>query len=160
MTDAETLERAKSTFATLCRTLDKHEWKYRKDEEKLSVECGAQGDDLPIEFKIKVDAQRMLVMLISHLPFKISEEKRLDGAIVISYINDRLVDGNFDYDVSKGHIFFRMTNSFRESVLDGEVFAYMLFCACKTIDEYNDKLLMISKGILSIEQFLDNESEA
>ena len=159
MTDAENLELAKGTFATLCRTLDAHEWKYRKNEEKLTVECGAQGEDLPMELTVQVDADRMLVMLLSQLPFKISEEKRVDGALAISFVNDQLVDGCFDYDISTGKVFYRMTNSFRDSILDGEVFTYMLFCACQTIDEYNDKLLMLSKGMLTLEQFIDSENK-
>lgn len=159
MTDAEKLELAKGTFATLCRTLDAHEWKYGKNEEKLTVECGAQGEDLPMELTVQVDEGRMLVMLLSQLPFKISEDKRVDAALAIAFVNEQLVDGCFDYDISTGRVFYRMTNSFRDSILDGEVFAYMLFCACKTIDEYNDKLLMLSKGMLTLEQFIDSENK-
>ena len=47
-----------------------------------------------------------------------------------------------------------MTNSFLESKISEEVFAYMLYCSCQTIDEYNDKFLMLAKGMISIEQFL------
>ncbi len=154
MAELKNLEQAKDAFATLCRTLDKHEWSYNKDDENLSLKCGAQGDDLPMEFTIKVDADRMLVMLASHLPFVIQEDKRIDVAIAVSAVNNVLADGCFDYDIATGHLFFRMTNSFMESVLSEEVFAYLLFCSCHTIDEYNDKFLMLAKGMLSIEQFI------
>ena len=156
MVDKNNLEQAQATFATLCRALDNREWNYRKNEETLTIECGAQGDDLPMEFNIKVDASRTLVLLFSHLPFVIQEDKRLDVAIAVSAINNVLVDGCFDYNISDGNIFFRMTNSFIDSKLGEEVFAYMVFCACHTIDEYNDKLLMLAKGMLSIEQFLSS----
>ena len=53
-------------------------------------------------------------------------------------------------------MFFRMTNSFMESKLGEEAFAYMLFCSCQVIDEYNDKFLMLAKGMVSIEQFLSS----
>jgi hypothetical protein len=154
MAELKNLEQAKLAFATLCRTLEKNDWRYKKDEEALSIECGAQGEDLPMEFSVRVDADRMLVMLLSHMPFKIAEDKRLDVAIAVSAINNALVDGCFDYDVATGNMFFRMTNSIIESSLGEEVFAYMLFCSCQTIDEYNDKLLMVAKGILPIEQCL------
>ncbi len=154
MAEQKNLEQAKVAFATLCQTLDSHDWRYKKNEEKLSIECGAQGEDLPMEIKVEVDADRMIIMLLSHLPFVIQEDKRLDAAIAVSAINNVLVDGSFDYDVTSGHMFFRMTNSFRESKIGSEVFAYMLFCSCQTIDEYNDKFLMLSKGMISIEQFI------
>ncbi len=154
MAEQKNLAQAQSVFRTLCSAFETNEWNYKKDEEKLEIECGAQGDDLPMELTIKVDAERMLVMFISHLPFVIQEDKRLDAAIAVSAINNLLVDGCFDYDVKSGHMFFRMTNSFMDSIIGEKVFSYMLLVSCKIIDEYNDKFLMISKGIISIEQFL------
>ena len=154
MADEKKLAQAKEVFETLCRALDNHEWNYSKDEEKLAIECGAQGEDLPMKLTVKVDAERALIMLLSHIPFPIPEDKRLDLAIAVSAVNNRLVDGSFDYDVTKGNMFFRMTNSYLESMIGEDVIAYMLFCSCQTIDEYNDKFLMLAKGIISVEQFI------
>lgn len=154
MAEFKSPARAEVTFRTLCQTLDKNDWHYKKDEAEMTVKCGARGDDLPMDLNIQVDAERMLVILVSHLPFVIQEDKRLDVAVAVSAINNVLVDGCFDYDVVEGHMFFRMTNSFIESILGVDVFEYMLYCSCQTIDEYNDKFLMLSKGMMSIEQFL------
>lgn len=156
MAELKNYEQAKVTFTTLCQALDNHQWHYKKDEDELSIECGVQGDDLPMEITVKVDADRMLVLLISHMPFVIQEDKRLDVAVAVSAINNALVDGCFDYDLATGHMFFRMTNSFIESKISEAVFAYMLFCSCQTIDEYNDRFLMLAKGMISIEQFLSS----
>lgn len=154
MSDQEKMIQAKAVFDTLCSVLDKNDWKYKKNEEKLQIECGVQGEDLPMEVTISVDAERMLVILLSSMPFVVSENKRLDIAIAVSVINNMLVDGSFDYDVTSGHMFFRMTNSFIESEISEELFLYLLLCSFKTIDEYNDKLLLISSGTLTIEKFL------
>ena len=154
MAELKNIEQAKVTFATLCQALENHQWHYKKDEDALSIECTARGDDLAMNITIKVDADRMLVRLISHMPFMIQEDRRLDVAVAVSAINNSLVDGSFDYDVKSGHLFFRMTNSFLESKISEEVFSYMLFCSCKTIDEFNDKFLMLAKGMISIQQFL------
>ncbi len=155
MADQKNIEQAKSTYATLCRALEKDDWRYRKDEEKLTITCGARGDDLPMEFVINVDEKRLVVLLMSPLSFAIPDDKRLDVAIAVSALNYALVDGSFDYDLASGKLFFRMTNSFRGSTLGEGVFTYMLYCAAHTIDKYNDKFLMLSKGLLSVEQFLD-----
>ncbi len=154
MAEQVNLTQAKATFKMLCQALDNNEWHYEKNEEELEIECGAQGEDLPMNLTVKVDAERMIVLLLSHLPFVIQEDKRLDIAIAVSAINNLLVDGCFDYNVASGHMFFRMTNSFLESTISEDVFSYLLYCSCKTIDEYNDKFLMLAKGMLSIEQFL------
>lgn len=154
MAEQKNLEQAKITFGTLCQMLDKNGWHYDKDEATLSIKCGIQGEDLPMDINIQVDVDKMIVLLISRIPFVIQEDKRLELAIAVSAINNTLVDGSFDYDIASGRMFFRMTNSFLESRIGEEVFAYMIFCSCQTIDEYNDKFLMLSKGIISIEQFL------
>lgn len=153
----EKLERAQKVYETLCATLDKHEWHYQKNEERLSIECGAQGEDLPMEFTIRVDTERQLIMLLSHLPFVISEDKRLDVAIATSIANNGLVDGSFDFDITDGHMFFRMTSSFIESDIGSELFTYMLMVSCRTIDDYNDRFLMLGKGMMSIEDFMRKE---
>jgi len=156
MAEEKDLFAAKKVYETLCKNLESHDWHYQKEEEKLAIECGAQGDDLPMKITIQVDADRHLIMLLSHLPFVVSEEKRLDLAVAVSVVNNRLVDGSFDYDVKSGHMFFRMTNSFLESEIGDDAFSYMLFCSCQTIDEYNDKFLMIAKNMMSLEQFISN----
>lgn len=154
MAEQKNLEQAQATFAALCQALDKEGWHYQKDEEKLSIECSARGDDLPMELRVNVDVDRMFVILLSPIPFAIQDDKRLDVAIAVCAINNALVDGCFDFDVTSGRMFFRMTNSFIESKIGEEVFLYMLYCSCQTIDEYNDKLLMLAKGTISLEQFL------
>lgn len=151
----EKMQHAKRTFETLCQTLDSHEWHYKKDEEALRIECGAQGDDLPIEIIIDVDADRQLIVLLSPIPVLFSEEKRLDAAIATSVVNNHLVDGSFDFNVMDGHMFFRMTTSFLESDLSNDLFTYMLMCSCSTVDEYNDKFLMLQLGNLSVKDFID-----
>ena len=92
--------------------------------------------------------------MLSKLPFVIQEDKRIDVALAVSMVNNQLVDGSFDYDITSGKLLYRMTNSFIESKLSKEVFDYMLFVAFHTIDEYNDKFLMLAKGYISVEQFL------
>lgn len=155
MADEKNIKQAQAVFETMCKALDKHEWNYEKDEEKLRIECGAQGDDLPISINIEIDADRMLIILLSHLPFTTPEEKRLELAAAVSIVNFQIVDGSFDYNIKTGRMVFRMTSSFIESLVGSEVFTYMLFCSCRTVDEYNDKFLMLAKGMMSFDQFVE-----
>ena len=154
---SEKLERAKKVYETLCTMFDTDECSYKKNEEDFSVKLGIQGDDFPIEITIRVDPDSQLILLLSHLPFVISEDKRLDVAIATSIVNNRLADGSFDFDITDGYMFFRMTSSFIESEIGSEVFAYMLAASCHLVDEYNDKFLMLGKGMMSIEDFIEKE---
>lgn len=155
MTDEMILVKAQEVYRSLCEALDHHEWHYEKDDKGLVIRCGTQGDDLPMDIKITVSPERQAVFFISHLPYSIPEDKRLDLAVAVNIVNHRLVDGCFDYDMKFGNMLFRMTNSFLDSNLSNEVFTYMIFYSVQTIDNYNDKFLMLAKDMMSIEQFMD-----
>lgn len=155
MSEEKDLKQAKAVYATLCEMLNELNWHFKKDEEQLMIECGAQGDDLPIELRIEVDAKRSLIVLLSQMPFAVAEEKRTALAIAVSQANNGLADGNFDYSYLTGRIIFRLTSSYLDSLIGKELFNYMLMCACATIDEYNDKFLMVAKSDMSIEEILE-----
>lgn len=152
----EKRERALRTYQTLCQMLDSEGWHYDKDDERLSIYCTAQGEDLPIDIRMTVNEQVQTISLISRLPFVVSEEKRMEVAVASTVVNNRLVDGSFDFDLQNGRMYFRITNSFMDCELSKEAFRYILFCACGTIDDYNDKFLMLDKGMLTLESFMND----
>lgn len=150
---------AKNVFDTICRMFDALEYHYDCHEEELAVRCTVQGDDLPMDIVLIVHADRQLVTLLSPMPFPVPEQRRLDMALAVTVANYGMVDGSFDFDLSSGEIRFRMTTSYIESLLGEAVFKYMLACAAQTIDAYNDRFFMLSKGMLSVEQFIEMEAK-
>ena len=154
MADEKKIELAKQVYQTLCESIEKREWKYGKDEEKLIVHFGVSGDDLPMNFVISVDEERQLIRLMSPLPFKMGESKRMEGAIATCVASYGMADGSFDYDLSDGEIVFRMTASFRDSVIGEGLFQYLISCSCAMVDKYNDQFLAIDKDIMSITDFI------
>ena len=148
---------AKAVFAALCKALENKGLKFKKDEEAMTILFIVDGDDIPMQFILKVDAERQLIRLLSPLPFTMSEDKRMEGAIATCAATFGLTDGSFDYDLTEGRIIFRLTASFRESLIGEELFHYMIVCACIAVDEYNDKFLALDKGLLSITDFIENE---
>lgn len=159
MDDAMKKQQAQKMYNIFCQALDANDWKYRENEEELQIECGAQGEDLPMELVIRMDVPMQVIQVFSCLPYTIPEDKRLDVAVAVSTVNNKLVHGCFDYNIADGRLFFRMNGSFRDFLLSQESCAYMLYCTCTTIDNYNDKLLMMSKGMLKLEDFLKAEVE-
>ncbi len=154
MADQGKIKQAQATFQTLCNMLDSINWNYEKDEEELKIRTHARGDDLPMDVRITVDPDRELVILLSPLPFSIGEEKRSEVAVAISCINLGIVNGSFDYNYLTGDVFFRITSSFMESLIGPEMFHYLMGVSFQTIDEYNDKILMVSKGNMSIPEII------
>lgn len=149
------MKKAKEVYGILCAMMDSNEWRYEKDEENLAIYTSFSGDDLSMQFKVSIDAKRQLVYLISALPFKMCEDKRVEGAIATCEINYELADGSFDYSIQDGTIGFRMTSSYRESLVGVDLMKYMIDCACFTVDKYNDKLEAINNGQLSLKAFFE-----
>lgn len=149
MSDDKKLKQARAAFKTLCDMLDSNDWHYDKDEDELVIRCSARGDDLSMDLKIEVDADRMLVVLLSPMPFTVNEERRVALAVATSVVNYKLADGSFDYDITSGRIIFRLTSCYRDSLVGKDMFEYMLYVSCQTIDEYNDKFLTIAKNDMS-----------
>ena len=151
------MRKAVEVYNTVCSMLDNIGWKYEKVEEKLMIRSGVKGDDLPIEFVVMVKPKNEVVQLLSAMPFNMPEDKRVEGALAICTANYGLIDGSFDYDLSDGQIVFRLTSSYRDSLLSEELVKYMVMVSAGTIDKYNDRFFMLGKGMITIEQFVEME---
>ncbi|MBP3437527.1 MAG: hypothetical protein J6K61_06465 [Clostridia bacterium] len=158
MENNEKLLKAQEVYAKVCAMLDSKNWKYDKEESKLKIRCTLHGDDIPVDFMMKVDPERYIVSYISWMPFHMPEDKRVEGAVAVTVAGYGLVDGSFDYDINDGEITFRLTASYRGGVeLTEELFEYMVYVATSTVDRYNDKFLMLSKGNMTLQQFIESE---
>ena len=152
------MKEAKKVFDSLVKMLDERDWNYEKHEDELLIRSIIKGEDLPIEFLMVVKPKNQLVQFLSKLPFSFPDDKRVDGAIAICVANYGLIDGSFDYDINDGEIIFRLNSSYRESVLGPDLFEYMIMVSASTIDNYNDKFFMLAKGMMTIQQFLEQEN--
>ncbi len=158
MSEEINMQKAKEVYGTLIKMLDTREWHYEKHEDKLLIKSGVKGEDLPVEFIVVVNPRNEVVQFISSMPFNMPEDKRIDGAIAVCVANYGLVDGSFDYDLRDGEIRFRLTTSYRESVLGEDLFEYMIMVAAATVDNYNDKFFMIAKNMMTVQQFIEQEN--
>lgn len=154
MAEEKEIRQAKVAYDTLCEMLKEREWNYESDEDNFKIMCGARGDDLPMEIRLHVDPERLIVTLLSQLPFSVPEDKRVEMAVAVSAVNYSLVDGSFDYNFVDGTLLFRMTSSYRESLVSKDMFEYMLYVSCGTIDDYNDKFLMFLKDKMTLEDLV------
>lgn len=157
--DELNMAKAKETYDVLCRMMDNQGWHYEKEEEELIVKSGVKGNDFPIEFIIRVNPRNQLVSFLSRLPFNVEEDKRIDVALAICAVNYWLADGSFDYDLTDGSIIFRLTSSYKESTLGEALFEYMVMVSAATVDNYNDKFFMISKGMMTYQQFIETNDD-
>lgn len=151
--DERKLNQAKMVFNTLCTTLDKKGWKYDRDDEKLIVRTGAVGDDLSMKLYIKVDAERELMYLKSPMPFTIRPERVRDMETAYGIVNWAMLNGCFEMDRQDGYSGFKLVVVFMESLISESVCRYLINMSCNMIDKYNDKLLAVEEGRMTIDEF-------
>ena len=90
--------------------------------------------------------------MISTLPCGVPKHKRDDFALAVCYINNLLVDGNFDFDYISGRTLFRFTSSYYDSLISKQAVMRMLGLSIEQVDNYNDKLVRLALGA-SLEDF-------
>lgn len=149
----------KQIYDSICAYLDGENWKYEKFEEDGVIRYHVDGDDLKMPFVWFIDEAHQVIRVFSQLPFKMPEDKRVEGAVAVSCINDCIINGCFDYKMGDGTICFRMSQAFMGSILGDELYQYLLGCSIQTVDAYNDKLFMLSKGMLSLQDLLKSLQE-
>lgn len=158
MNDEMIRKAGENVYETICNMFDNMGYHYERHDEDLVISCTVRGDDFPMDILFIVRSERQLVQLISPMPFIVPEDKRIDMAVASAVVNDRLIDGSFDYSLKQGKIVFRLTSSYIESILGEELFSYMLMVSASTIDEYNDKFFMLAKGMMTLEQFIEENT--
>jgi len=151
------MEKAREVYNSIVEALEAREWTFDRNDEDLIIKTGIKGEDLPIEFLLIVNPRNEVIQFISRLPYNIPEEKRIDAAVAVCVANYGLVDGSFDYDVRDGEIRYRVTCSYIGSDVPADLVEYIIFIGVKTVDEYNDRLFMLSKGMISVQEFLDQD---
>lgn len=149
---------AQQVYGKIISALDARSWHYTREDDKLIVRFEVRGDDLPMSMVMAVDAERQLIRLLSPLPFRMSEDKRMEGAIATCVASFGLADGSFDYDITDGMIGFRLTYAFHDSVISENLLQYMISWSLAVIDKYNDKFLAIDKGFLSLQDFINSDN--
>lgn len=147
---------AAQIYDLLLQTLDDIGYHYQRNDEERQVHFEVHGDGLPMELTITVDGERDLIRLLSFLPFKVPENRLQDMALGVCRINDVLINGNFDLSAERGRMSFRMVQCYRDSLIDMEVLKYMVFVSLNTIDEYSEKLFLLSRRHITLDELEDD----
>lgn len=125
-----------------------------KDDMHL-MKCKITGDDLTMQLNIVVRADQQVAAVYSPMPFDVPEDKRLEMAVAITAVNYGLYEGSFDYDIKTGNIVFRLSNCFKGGAFNETLPEHMIFRSLRIVDHYNDKLLVLANGTITLERFLE-----
>lgn len=127
-----------------------------EQEDRYVIKFNMSGDDIPMRFFIYVNPNHQLITLHSPIPVTFKEDKLDLGCKAICAINYRLTDGDFQIDVRDGEVLFNMSNSYAGSLISKDVFDQMLGMSINIVDEFNDKLLMLAKGMMDFDTLMSS----
>lgn len=159
MEEERELKLAQNVYSNICSMFEDMSFNHERDDENLVIRSTVRGDDIPMDIVIVVNPDSQTVSFFSPMPFKVPDNKISEMAIAIAVANNGLRNGSFDFDVSDGKIIFRMTACYIDSILGKELYRMMLIVSSNTVDRYNDKFLMLSKGMISLEQFTESDKD-
>lgn len=159
MTDEEKTSKALSAYGTICKFFESHDLKFEKDDSELKVVSSFTGDDLPMRLVFITDINRQSIRLLSYMPFDMSKDKLLEGALASCIASYGLAWGGFSIDTD-GTIVFKLTASYIDSDISEDLVLKMILFSNGIIDKYNDKFLAINSGLLSIDDFLKAEKSS
>lgn len=147
--------KAQKIYKDMVKALKRKDWNFIEEEKELAIISSYTGDDIPVRFIIRVDAEKEVIQYFSPLPFDIKEDKRVDAAVAVCVANYGLVNGGFDLNITDGDIRYRLTTSFRDCEIGEDFFYDMMAVAVTTTDEYNDRFMMLNDGLMTLQQFID-----
>ena len=148
------MAKAQEVYENLCTTLSEADLKYEREDEELKIVFTLYGEDIPMKFVVYINPAQYCIRLISWLPFEIVEAKMVDAAVVTCAINQQLGMGTFMFDIADGSVGFKLVQSYMDSEIGKDLLLFMISISQHIVDRYNDKYLMLSKGNLSLKDFL------
>ncbi len=160
MTDENKREQAQQMYLKICGALENKGWRYDKDDQELTIKFGVRGDDLEMDFRIKIQPEGEFIYLSSVMPYTVAEDKRVEVAMAVCAVNSKLVAGNFDFDLRSGRVIFRIGQSYMGSDISEEALGRLITISTNIIDDYNEKFMGLGVGMVDLDRFLeqlDNE---
>lgn len=154
--DKQEKKSAQTEFKSVCSVLDSRYWQYEKNEDALEVNFTADGKTMPLSVRVKVNPEHMTVTVFVYmLPVELPEGKDAQLAIAAALLNEEVVHGSFDVDFSARRMFFRVSTSYRNSVIDEEAYFYLIAVAFSTVDNVAATIKALCDGKVNVEQMLE-----
>lgn len=147
-------ERATAAYNAVTQYMDEAQLQYERRDDEREAFVTITGADFPVTLLFTVNESAQRVETYSQLPFAIKKEKAVDIAAAVAAVNNRIAYGKFCVYFDKGICTFE--NSEYITDLEGFGAAYgkaIVAPAYAIIDEYNEKLYALNRGLITVKEF-------
>ena len=146
-------ERAGQMYEMVCCALDKKNFKYVKNEEKLQVLLGIKDSNRSISVGIAVEEKKQRIHLCSPWEIKVSGEKCKDIVAAVCEANAKLVDGCMVYNVPNNVLEFKVSVSLWDSKAGEGIVDYLIGSAYAVAARFGEMFDKLNKGEMSLDEF-------
>lgn len=126
---------------------------YEENTEQMRISFEYPGDDMPHRMHISVYPDSGTLRFLELLPFDVPTTVTAEISDAINRINSLLAIGNYYYD-NEDTIFFCISHLFLDSIVGRETLMTLIRRTVQINEEFDDRLLAVSKGYLKPENVL------
>lgn len=151
------LRKARSVYRKVNEAIEKNGWSCKCDEQTLALAYGikTEEDGEPVNFVIKIDAERQLVRLETQPLMKFDSIRLIDAALAVCTANVILADGSFDLKLKGGALAYRQALVFRESTnLSLDAITYLLNYSVYAVNSFLSKFKLVNEDKIKGADFL------
>lgn len=132
------------------------EWSYRKDEDDpLVIYTGVTGSDLPMPMIIRVYEDNLSASILSEVKVEANEDNVMELMVALCIINNSLTVGNFDFHLENDTVWYRVSTYFQDTEFSTAAALYLVSATVSCVEEYNDKILLLSKGLMTLKELYE-----
>lgn len=151
------MQNAADMYSRLRKMLDDMNWQYSRLKRELGVRYFVSGEDIPMEFLVKIKPDVRMLCFISILPAKFNDSNRADAVLAACAANHGMVMGSFAYNMELDRVVFMASSLYDECETGTDWLKHQMYLSQTIVEQYNDRFLMLSKGVLSVEDFIADE---
>lgn len=152
------MSKAQQVYQSVLTHLQKTKFRFEPIESSMMIHVEVNTEDLPIHAFIRILEDKDVLQIICPQGSKVPEDKRIETAVAVAVANYGMINGGFDLDMSDGSLHFRLTHSYQAALPDDDQLHYLIGCALTTMNQYNDRFFMLSKGMMDLEKFIEMEN--
>ena len=111
------------------------------NEEKLQMDGDFEAEPFKVHLKYSIYPENGIATIFSVLPFDVPQTRASEFAKLICDMNyNDFYAGNYDYNVERGKVVFRLALVFRNSILSKELVEECIQYSIATVSKNNDRL--------------------
>ncbi|MCL2332152.1 MAG: YbjN domain-containing protein [Actinomycetia bacterium] len=148
---------AEQIFAAVTDFFDSKSYRYDVDKENFQLDTGFTTDDLDAPITIRVYPDNQSVILYSFLPFNFAPEQIEEACRAACAVTLKLYDGCWTVKPENGETFYRVGQTYADSIVGREMIDDMLGSSLAMIDAFNDRFEKLQKGLIPWEEVVEQE---